>query len=29
MLGLTHVAAELPAGADPHAGPLDLGTDDA
>jgi recombination protein RecA len=29
MLGLTRVAAESPAGADPHAGPLDLETDDA
>ena len=28
-LGLTRVAAESPAGADPHAGPLDLETDDA
>jgi recombination protein RecA len=28
-LGLTRVAAELPAGTDPHAGPLDLETDDA
>ena len=29
MLGLTRVAAESPAGVDPHAGPLDLETDDA
>ena len=29
MLGLTRVAAESPAGADPHGGPLDLETDDA
>ena len=29
ILGLTRVAAESPAGADPHAGPLDLETDDA
>ena len=28
-LGLTRVAAESPADADPHAGPLDLETDDA
>jgi recombination protein RecA len=28
-LGLTRVAAESSAGADPHAGPLDLETDDA
>jgi recombination protein RecA len=28
-LGLTRVAAESPAGADPHGGPLDLETDDA
>jgi recombination protein RecA len=28
-LGLTRMAAESPAGADPHAGPLDLETDDA
>ena len=29
ILGLTRVAAESPAGADPHEGPLDLETDDA
>jgi recombination protein RecA len=29
ILGLTRVAAESPAGADPHGGPLDLETDDA